>query len=70
MEDRMDEMRIESAIMRSVISKAIKRAVKKTGVNADIDIKEIEMYTRGGILYFDIHGSGSVPIEQLVEKFG
>ena len=69
MEDRMDEMKIESAIMRSIISKAIKKVIKKTGINADIDVKSAEVFTRGGGLYFDIHATGSVPIDELVTKY-
>ena len=69
MEDRMDEMKIESAIMRDFISKAIKRSVKKTGVNADIKIKGLEMYTRDGKLYFDITANGSIPLDELIAKY-
>lgn len=62
----MDEMRIESAIMRQIVSKFIKKAIKKkTGVNVNLDIRNLTVTTRGGSLYFDINAGGSIPIEDV-----
>lgn len=69
LEGKMDEMRFESNFMRSIISKLISRAIKKTGINIEINIKGLEIHTRGDKLYFDICCDGSVPIEELERQF-
>lgn len=64
--EKMDELKIESALMRQLVASIIRREIKKkTGFNVDLDIKSLSVTTRGGGLYFDISASGSTRTENL-----
>lgn len=64
----MDELKIESALMRQLVASMIKKAIKNNiGINVDLDIKSFSVTTRNGDLCFDISASGSTRTANLVK---
>ena len=65
---KMDELKVESALVRQLVASMIKKAIqKKIGFNVDLNIKSLSVTTKDGGLYFDVSASGSTKTANLAK---
>lgn len=67
----MDELKIQSPIMKKIVSKAISHYLKKKGINIDVKFNDIDgRSTEDGLLKLHIDGDLILTQSQLIGLLG